>query len=199
MNPHVWWYTARASGLVAWALVTASVVWGLLVAGRLASRPRPAWFLDLHRFLGALSVTFVAVHLAGLALDGYVHFGVSELLVPFASSWRPAAVAWGVVGFYLLVAIEATSLMMRHLPRRLWRQVHRTSFVLFIVATVHGFTAGTDTRNGLVRWCALGGTLVVCNLFVLRVAGAGRATRAGARARRPAPAVAGRRTASAPR
>ncbi len=195
MSPHIWWYAARASGLISWALVTASVVWGLLLAGRLTSQPRPAWYLDLHRFLGGLSVVFVAVHLVGLALDGYVHFGLAQLLVPFVSSWHPAAVAWGIVGLYLMVAIEGTSLLMRYLPRRLWRRVHLTSFVLFVVATVHGFVAGTDMRNGIVRWCALGGTLLVANLLVLRVAGEGRATRAGASARRRAREAAGRRTA----
>ena len=52
---HLFWYTARAGGIVAWALLAASVVWGLWLSGRV--RPfgaRPAWILDLHRFLGWL-------------------------------------------------------------------------------------------------------------------------------------------------
>jgi predicted ferric reductase len=197
VNAHVWWYTARASGLVAWALVTLSVLWGLSFAGRLASRPRPAWMLDLHRFLGGLSVAFVAVHVLGLSLDGYVHFGPAQLFVPFASSWRPVAVAWGIVGMYLLLAIEVTSLLMRHLPRRVWRGIHLTSFVLFVVATAHGLLSGTDVRNGVVRWCALGGTLAVANLLVLRAFAA--TSRAGAPAPRRARVAAAPRTATARR
>ena len=49
------------------------------------------------------SLLLAALALAGLVLDETVHFGVSELLVPFASTYEPGAVAWGVVALYLLV------------------------------------------------------------------------------------------------
>ena len=52
------------------------------------------------------------------------------------------AVAWGIAGLYLLVAIQLTSWFMRRLPRRLWHAIHLGSFPLFAFATVHGFTAG---------------------------------------------------------
>lgn len=159
LNQHVWWYLARASGLVSWLLVSTSVLWGLVVSGRLTKkRPPAAWNLDLHRFLGALAVIFTGLHLLGLALDRYVHFGPAELLVPFVSKWRPGAVAWGIVGLYVLMAVELTSLMMRHLPRRLWRSIHASSFALWTLATVHGLLSGSDTGKAPVR---LGGLVVV--------------------------------------
>lgn len=177
MNQHLWWYVARSSGIVAWALVTASVGFGLWVSLRLTRRrPRPAWVLDVHRFLGALSVVFVGVHLAGLAADSFVDFGPSDLLVPFASSWKPGALAWGIVGMYLLVAIEVTSLVMRRLPRRLWHTVHLTSYGLFVMATVHMFTAGTDRANPVLQWAALAAGGVVGFLTAARILG-GRGTR----------------------
>ena len=33
-DPHLWWYVTRASGLVAWAAITGSVLWGVLLATR---------------------------------------------------------------------------------------------------------------------------------------------------------------------
>ena len=48
---------------------------------------------------------------------------------------------------YLLVAVEATSLAIRHLSRRTWHAVHLTSYVTFVVATVHGLNAGTDRQR----------------------------------------------------
>ena len=75
--------------------------------------------------------------------------------MPFVSSYKPAAVALGVVGMYLLLAIELTSLAMRKLPRRTWHAVHLTSYVLFVVATVHGLTAGTDRHNAVFQWACL--------------------------------------------
>ena len=134
----LWWYVARASGIVAWVMLAIAVIWGVLVATRILGRkPRPAWVLDLHRWLGGLSVTFTGVHLLGLALDDYVEFGMRELFVPFASEWRPGAVAWGVVALYALIAVQATSLAMNRLPRRLWKWVHLSSFGLFFAATLH--------------------------------------------------------------
>jgi sulfoxide reductase heme-binding subunit YedZ len=148
MNQQVWWFTARASGIIALVILTASVVWGLLYSTRILNgRPTPKWLLDLHRFLGGLAVIFTVVHLAGLVADSYVQFGWSELFVPLASAWKPGPVAWGVVGLYLLVAIEGTSLLMKHLPRRLWRFIHSGAYVLFWMAIIHGATSGTDAAN----------------------------------------------------
>ncbi|MEX2255080.1 MAG: ferric reductase-like transmembrane domain-containing protein [Acidimicrobiia bacterium] len=174
MNEHFWWYVARASGVVAWGLLTAGVIMGLWVSMRLTrSRPRPAWTLDVHRFLGALAVIFLGVHLLGLVADSYVEFGVKEVLVPFASTWQPTAVAWGVIACYLLLAIELTSLAMRRLPRKLWRGIHLTSYALFVLATVHMFTAGTDAGRWPVQWLGLGGVSVVAFLTLTRVLRAG--------------------------
>jgi predicted ferric reductase len=142
------WYIARASGLVAWALLAASVVWGLLMTSKLVRRRvKNAWLLDLHRWLGGLALTFTGVHVLSIMSDTYVHFGLASVLVPFASHWHPVAVAWGVASLYLLTAVELTSLARRHLNYRLWRQLHFLSFPLFVASTIHGATAGTDSAR----------------------------------------------------
>jgi len=169
MKSQFWWYTARAGGLVAWGLATASVVWGLLLSGRITRKPKPTWVLDVHRFLGALTVIFAGVHVLALWLDSYVHFGAIELFVPLASAWKPGAVAWGVVALYLLLAIEITSLLQRRIPRPVWHAVHLSSFGLFAFATIHALTAGTDSGSTPVRYFAIGSTLAVVNLTVLRI------------------------------
>jgi hypothetical protein len=79
--------------------------------------------------------------------DSYVHFDLASIVIPFASSWKPTAVAWGVVSMYLLLAVELTSLARKRLPRNVWRMVHFASFPLFASATVHAYTAGTDGHN----------------------------------------------------
>jgi predicted ferric reductase len=155
--------------MVAWALVTASVLWGLALASRLVRRPRPAWVLDVHRFLGGASVVFVAVHLVALSLDQYVGFGPADLLVPMASPWKPAAVAWGIVAMYLLVAVEVTSLLMRRLPRKLWRAVHLGSFGVFAATAVHAVQAGTDAGDATLQWFGLLSVALVGFLAMFRV------------------------------
>ena len=144
----LYWYTARAGGIVAWGLLAASVVWGLWLSGRV--RPlgaRPVWILDLHRFLGGLATIFVGVHVASILLDSYTSFGLTDVLVPFASSWHPFAVAWGVVAFYVVLAVEVTSLARHRLPPRVWRTIHVAALPLFVLATIHYVAAGTDASH----------------------------------------------------
>lgn len=149
MSSELWWYVARSGGIVAWVMLAASVVWGLLLSTKiLGPKPRPNWMLDLHRFLGGLAVIFTGVHVVALVLDRYVEFGLVDILVPFASSYRPGAVAWGVVSLYLLLAVEVTSLLRKRLSRRMWRSVHSLSFGLFAFSTIHGLAAGTDAGIG---------------------------------------------------
>lgn len=148
MSNQLWWYVARSSGIVSLLLLGATVLWGLLSTTRvLAGRPSPQWLMTMHQFLGGLAVVFTGLHITGLVMDSYIGFGPTELLVPFTSTYRPAAVALGVVALYLLAAIESTSLLMRRMPRRWWRAVHASSWVLLWLAVVHGATAGSDASR----------------------------------------------------
>lgn len=156
------WYVSRAAGLVSWVLLALSIGWGLLLASRVAGRrPGPKWLLDVHRFLGGLAVVFVAVHVLALLADEYVTFTPTQLLVPFASTYRPTGVAAGVVALYLLLAVELTSLLRRHIPKRIWRSVHLLSYGLFALGTVHLFMAGTDAANPAVLAAVAAVTLVL--------------------------------------
>ena len=166
----IWWYVARASGLVAWALLTLSVVWGILLSTKLFGRkPTPAWILDLHRFLGGATVVFIGLHLFAILVDSYVHFDLVAILVPFASQWNPLAVAWGIAAFYLLIAVEITSLLRRSLPNRLWRRVHYASFPLFALATIHGVAAGTDSRTAFAAMVIASVVMCVGLLTAIRL------------------------------
>ena len=178
MNEQLWWYVARSSGIVAWALAMASVLWGTALATRaLGPRPKAPWLLDLHRHLGGLTVLFVGVHLGALVADTYVHFGVADLLVPGASGWRTGAVAWGVIAFWLLLGIEVTSLLQRRIPKRWWRRVHLTSYAVAVLTTVHLFTAGTDSTTSVLRWVTLGVVASMAFFLLYREVGPRKAAR----------------------
>jgi sulfoxide reductase heme-binding subunit YedZ len=164
------WFVARSSGLVAWALLASAVIWGLLMTSKLVRQwVKNSWLLDLHRWLGGLALVFTGVHVAAILADTYVHFGLTSVLVPFASHWHPAAVAWGVASLYLLTAVELTSLVRRRLPHRVWRRVHLFSFPLFITSTIHGLSAGTDARTHLAVIGALLTVTAVAVLTALRL------------------------------
>jgi predicted ferric reductase len=170
VSEQLFWYTARAAGITAWALLSASVLWGLALSTRfMGRRPRRPWLLDLHRYLGGLAVVFTGVHIASIMADSYVHFGLTDVLVPFASSWKPMPVALGIVGLYLLLAVELSSLIRDRLPRNVWHTIHLLSIPLFALTTLHLLLAGTDADNGLLRWSALAVNAAVIGLIAVRV------------------------------
>jgi predicted ferric reductase len=183
LNGKTSWYIARSGGLIAWVLATASILWGLALSTRLVKkRGAPAWLLDMHRFLGTLSIIFTFVHMFGLFVDTYTKFGVVKLLVPMKSTYRPGAVAWGIVAFYLMVAVQATSWLMRKMPRKVWHTIHLTSFLLFVFATIHTFYAGADRGNIMVQWGAFTGVTIVLFLTVFRLLSPRKSRRAQASA-----------------
>ena len=152
MNQHFWWYVARAAGIVAWLLLTASVLWGIVLSTKaFPESRRPAWLLDLHRWLGGLTVSFVLIHVAALVADNYTTFTLADITIPFASSWKPGPVALGVVAAWSLVAVELTSLAMKRLSRRVWHGIHLVSYLTFFLTSLHAALAGTDRTQILYQ------------------------------------------------
>lgn len=170
MNEKTWWYLSRSSGIVALVLLVLSVVWGVLLATRaLRHIDRPAWLLDLHKWLGGTALVMTGLHMLGLYLDGYIQFGLTELLVPGTSEFRPLAVAVGVLSFYVMVAVQATSYMRRWLSKRLWRGIHLLSYGLVWGAAIHAGLAGTDTVNRAYQVLALILTMVAVAATMIRI------------------------------
>ena len=175
MNGQLWWYMARSGGIVAWALMAGSVLWGLALSTKVTNgKPKPNWILDLHRFLGGMALFFTGIHVGSLVLDTYVHFGLVEVLVPFTGTWHPAAVAWGVIGLYLLLAVELTSLARKRLSKRVWRMTHYLSFPLFFLTTIHALSAGTDRKTFLLLLTIAVATAMVTILTFVRLGKAER-------------------------
>lgn len=169
MSSQIWWYVARASGIVGWLLLSASVLWGILLPAKLSDRQRPAWILDLHRWLAGLTIGFVGLHLATLVADSYLHFGLADLTVPLASDWKPVPVALGVIATWLLVIVQVTSLAMKRLPRKVWHRIHLASYATFFLASLHGTLAGTDAGNGLYQITSLAALAAVIFSTLYRI------------------------------
>jgi len=156
LNPHIWWYLSRSAGIVAWIMLTASVLWGIVLATDLFPKwRRNASLLAMHRWLAGLTFFFIAGHLVTLLFDSYAHFRLVDFVVPFAGTWRPTAIAVGVVALWLLVAVEVTALAMKKLSKKWWRSVHITSYFVFWGVSIHAALAGTDASKPLYMATAI--------------------------------------------
>ena len=150
------WLLARAAGLTAYALLTLSVLAGLVLKSRPSRRLRAASVADLHKTLALTSLGALALHGAALVLDSTVRITPLALLVPGLVAYRPAAVAAGVAGGWLLALITASFWLRKRMGIRNWRRLHWATYALFAWATAHGIAAGSDTSQPWGRDLYLG-------------------------------------------
>ena len=171
-SPKAYWYVARSAGVVAYALVWLSVVWGLLLSTTLAKTiGNVASFVDVHRHVSVLSVVFTLVHSLVLLGDRYIGYTITSIFVPYASTtYRPFEVALGQIALYLLLIVTGSFWVRQWTGQKLWRTIHYLSFVLCVLVGVHALWAGTDTD---VLWYVyLTTTLVVVFLTIFRIVSA---------------------------
>jgi sulfoxide reductase heme-binding subunit YedZ len=181
------WLLARASGLSAYVLLTASVLAGLVLKSRPLGRALKAGsVMDVHRFLSLLGVGMLALHGAALTLDQTVKMPLAGLFVPGASPYRPAAVALGVLAAELMALVIVSFSLRRRIGQRNWRRLHWATYALFLLGTFHGLLAGTDSSQPWARSLYLGAVGAVAFATVWRALT--RPTRAAPRsAPTPAP------------
>lgn len=142
------WLLARASGLTAYLLLTGSVLAGLAVKSRPFGRAvKTASATDVHRFLALLGLGMLGLHGVALTLDRTVHMPPAALLVPGVSPYRPASVAYGVLAAELAALIFVSFALRRRIGMRNWRRLHWATYLVFLMGTVHGLTAGTDSSQ----------------------------------------------------
>ena len=140
------WFLARASGLTAYVLLTLSVLAGLVVKSKPFGRAvKTASVVDVHRFLAVLGLGMLALHATALVLDSTVHISLAALVVPFASAYRSAAVTAGVVAAELMALVTISFSLRKWIGARNWRRLHWATYLIFVLGTLHGLTAGTDT------------------------------------------------------
>ncbi len=179
MSDQILWFASRGSGIVSLVLSTAVVCLGILTVVRWQ---RPGWprFLTvaLHRRVALLSIVFLAIHIVTAILDPYTSLGVLAALVPLASSYRPVAVALGVISVDLTLAVIVSSLLRERIGHRVWRAVHWLAYGAWPMALLHGLTAGTDAFAPWMLAIEGACVLAVGAVLVWRV-DAGRPRRAG--------------------
>ena len=168
------WDAARASGFAGYVLCWLSVMGGMLLHLRVRIGRAPlTWLLEGHRMVAALSLSFAAVHVTALLLDPVVHFGAVQVAVPFTSAYRPWQTAMGTFALWLTVVVIATTALAGRMPYRRWRAWHLAAYPAWVLALVHGLTAGTDAgATGAIALYA-GTAAAVAALAAVRVAGRG--------------------------
>jgi DMSO/TMAO reductase YedYZ heme-binding membrane subunit len=130
--------------------------------------------------------------------DPYAQFKLWELLVPFATHYRPFAVGAGAIALYGSLIVSASFYLKRFIGQQGWRWVHYATFPLFVLAMVHGIYAGSDSGEAWAQLTYLSSGLMVLFFTFFRILASKRAERAAKAApKAPPPAEAVPETAAA--
>lgn len=146
------WYVVRASALIGFLLLYVSIFAGVVSClpgvRRIFLRLRS---LNFHCWISLQALLFAAVHAASLLLHKFISFSLADILIPFHSSFETGLVALGVINFYLLIVLVATSYARRYFSYKVWRSIHFLNIVLYAFSVVHALYLGTDLRTGILR------------------------------------------------
>jgi predicted ferric reductase len=168
-EPKAFWYLSRTSAFVAFILVWASMIFGLLMTSRTAKvwPGGPAAF-DLHQFTSLLGLAVALFHVLVLLGDQYAGYSLAQLLLPFNSTnYKPLWVGIGQMGFYIAILVSFTFYIRKQITQRGWRLIHFASFASFAAVLAHGLLSGTDTGTvwaSAMYWVA-GGSVLFLTLF----------------------------------
>ena len=164
------WHLSRSAGTVAYLLLLGSTVWGLLLSSKIIKEAVPAVLsLAMHNILSWLALVFTGLHALVLLLDNYFTYTVADLTIPFIGPYRPGWVGLGIIAFYTMALVTTSFSFRKRMGQKRWRNLHYLSFAVFILATVHGIGAGTDSSKMGMQVIYLGSGLLVFFLTNFRL------------------------------
>ena len=173
------WFTARGAGLAALLSLTITVVLGTLGSAAVTSPPNRVVWQYVHRTAAGIGMLLIVVHVTTLVFDAKARVGVAGAFVPFASHYRPNAVALGSITAYTIIVVAtAGAARGRFAATRVgaasWRAIHLLAYPAWLTAVLHSVLSGTDR---VVSWVVL---LDVACVAAVMIAGVVRLVRADA-------------------
>lgn len=147
------WYISRASAIASYLIMFFVIVWGAGMTTGFAykiTNPVKAW--SVHQYMSIALGFTILTHVFSLLFDEFINFGIKDLLVPFASDFKPAYLSLGIISFYILLMVILSSLVLRIKTPKFWRALHYLVYPMFIFSLVHGLETGTDSSALLMRY-----------------------------------------------
>ncbi len=160
------WTLTRVSGVTSYVLLSISVALGALMASAYV----PKWLAKAlqygwHGLLSGFALALVGVHVVFTFVDTQYPQTLLGVLIPGLASYAPLALALGTLATYGMITVYGTFAYKNKLPRTVWRTLHLLAYPSFILATVHGLWAGSDTLGLLY----IGASLLVIFTFLVRI------------------------------
>lgn len=135
------WFTMRASGLVAVALLTVSVALGI-IGPRLGPTARLTT-ITVHRAASVAGAVLIAGHVLLAIIDRWITLDWPAALLPGVADWQRWGVGLGALAFDLMLVLLITTMTRLRWPG-LWRRAHLVAYPVWALAVGHSVLVGTD-------------------------------------------------------
>jgi predicted ferric reductase len=169
VQPKVFWYLSRGSALVAFMILWLSMALGLIITNKMARLwPGGPVAFDLHEYTSILGLFLALFHALILVGDAYINYSILQVLIPFASvNYHQFWVGIGQIGFYIWLLVVLSFYVRSRIGTRSWRLIHYASYLLMIMAMLHGITSGTDSSAPWAAWMYwfAGGSLLFLTIY----------------------------------
>jgi sulfoxide reductase heme-binding subunit YedZ len=140
--------SAHVAGYIAYSLMVATVVLGLLTtAGTIRRSVRRQTIYDIHMILSIMAITATALHALSHMLKQVDPFNVMQELVPFAT---PFHVTLGVIAFELMLVAAISVSIQQQLSYHRWHWVHRIAYPAYVLVIVHVLLSAHHRSDGIV-------------------------------------------------
>jgi sulfoxide reductase heme-binding subunit YedZ len=129
----------------------------------------------IHEALSLTTLAMVALHGVSLLGDSYLNPGLSGIVIPFVSAYRPFWTGVGIIAGYGLAVLGLTYYLRDRIGAARWRRLHRLTAVFWLLAIGHTIEAGSDAAQ--IWFLAVSGALVIPAALLLGLRWLGRAGR----------------------
>lgn len=176
------WLASRSAGVVAFLLIASAVILGLFMAGGVSRRPgAKRTLVKVHEQVALAALAAIAAHGLLLLGDKWLHPGVTGITLPFTMGYRPLWTGMGITAGYLAAILGPTFYLRRRIGARRWRQVHRATVIVYLLAVMHSLGAGTDGASLWFQMLVLATAVPIVTLLAVRYGFVGSGRRAAPR------------------
>jgi sulfoxide reductase heme-binding subunit YedZ len=142
---HAWWLASRSMGVVAMALVSLSVAFGLAMSGKLVRGPGVAARMrSVHEALALSGLLAIVVHGLLLLPDSYLRPGLAGITIPLVAAHDPFWTGVGVIAGWMSAVITLSFYVRRWIGVKAWRWLHRWTLGVWVLGVAHTLGSGTD-------------------------------------------------------
>jgi sulfoxide reductase heme-binding subunit YedZ len=124
-----------------------SVGLGLSMGSPLVKRLGKSNLRVIHEALSLTTIAAIFLHVASLLADSYLHPTLTEVAIPFASSYETFWTGLGTIAGWGIVLLGGSYYLRRRIGQARWLALHRFTAATWLMGVVHSLGEGTDASQ----------------------------------------------------